>query len=209
VTVLHDDGTFAVYTHLSAGIPVRVGERVARGASIGRSGNSGYCPWPHLHFAVARVDPDGAGFTTLPIRFGVPGGPGFVPKEGDFVGIPPKADLELAVFVGGKPTRPDEVVSVRRGERLAVRVEARPQSGPARDLTGHPALQLVAMTPWSVAVSGASELAIEPMPGFTIDDRLDPARRDAAVLGVFYLPAGGEIGLGQVQLRITDRKAGP
>ena len=51
--ILHDDGSMAIYAHLQHGsIPLRVGEPVAQGQRIARSGNTGTSTAPHLHFAV-------------------------------------------------------------------------------------------------------------------------------------------------------------
>lgn len=47
------DGSFAVYEHLARGIPLRVGQRVARGQVIGHVGATGHASRPHLHFHVA------------------------------------------------------------------------------------------------------------------------------------------------------------
>jgi murein DD-endopeptidase MepM/ murein hydrolase activator NlpD len=55
VRILHDDGTYAIYAHLSwNSIRVRVGDRVSRGDYIADSGNTGFSTGPHLHFAVVR-----------------------------------------------------------------------------------------------------------------------------------------------------------
>jgi murein DD-endopeptidase MepM/ murein hydrolase activator NlpD len=60
VVVLHSDGTTGEYFHLQHGsIQVRVGERVARGALLAFSGNTGYTTVPHLHFGVYRTEHDG------------------------------------------------------------------------------------------------------------------------------------------------------
>ncbi len=55
VRVHHGDGTYALYAHLTTdGALVTVGDSVAIGDPIGRSGNSGYTlDLPHLHFQVA------------------------------------------------------------------------------------------------------------------------------------------------------------
>jgi hypothetical protein len=46
-------GRYALYAHLQPGsIPVRPGDRVARGQVLGRVGNSGLSTGPHLHFQV-------------------------------------------------------------------------------------------------------------------------------------------------------------
>jgi murein DD-endopeptidase MepM/ murein hydrolase activator NlpD len=85
VLVLHADGTFASYLHLSAGIPVREDQKVALGQPIGRSGNSGWTSGPHLHFAVLRVGAEGKR-ESVPIRFGVGSPTGFIPETGKFYG---------------------------------------------------------------------------------------------------------------------------
>lgn len=76
--VILDHGAthFSVYQHLQrSGVLVRVGQRIAQGQLIGRSGNTGFTAQPHLHFAV--VDPRNR---SLPVCFAdVEGG---VPSEG-------------------------------------------------------------------------------------------------------------------------------
>ncbi len=60
VVVLHSDGTTGEYFHLQHGsVQVRVGERVARGALLAFSGNTGYTSVPHLHFGVYRTEHGG------------------------------------------------------------------------------------------------------------------------------------------------------
>lgn len=72
VAVLHDDGTTGEYYHLKyQGVTVTRGQRVARGALIGYSGNTGFSSLPHLHFAVYRAKGHGQ-FESLPIRFTPP-----------------------------------------------------------------------------------------------------------------------------------------
>jgi murein DD-endopeptidase MepM/ murein hydrolase activator NlpD len=81
VIVAHADGTLARYVHLSRGAAVAVGDQVAAGALLGKSGNTGYSTEPHLHFEVYTA---GAGpeRDTLPIRFASEDAAGFVPVEG-------------------------------------------------------------------------------------------------------------------------------
>ncbi len=53
VAISHANGEFSYFAHLQqASIPVQVGDVVRRGALIGRVGNSGSSPGPHLHFHV-------------------------------------------------------------------------------------------------------------------------------------------------------------
>lgn len=54
ISIEHDDGTVAVYLHLSPnGVLVETGDTVIQGEEIGIAGSSGYTgPFPHLHFDV-------------------------------------------------------------------------------------------------------------------------------------------------------------
>lgn len=52
VVVAHSDGTMASYGHLTAGIPVSVGDTVVEGDLLGSSGATGFVGQPHLHFHV-------------------------------------------------------------------------------------------------------------------------------------------------------------
>ena len=71
VRILHADGTMAVYLHLSQGsVRVREGQRVAQGALLGLSGNTGNSSGPHLHFVVQRNT--GMGLVSIPFRFREP-----------------------------------------------------------------------------------------------------------------------------------------
>jgi murein DD-endopeptidase MepM/ murein hydrolase activator NlpD len=69
VRVLHADGTLGFYAHLKQdGVVVALGQRVAAGALLGYTGRSGRMGEPHLHFAVAVVDP-AVGWRSVPFRF--------------------------------------------------------------------------------------------------------------------------------------------
>jgi murein DD-endopeptidase MepM/ murein hydrolase activator NlpD len=81
VTVLHDDGSFAVYTHLSRGLEVKPEQRVAAGDLLGQSGDTGYTELPKLHFAVLRLDAKGE-LESVAIRFDDGSSEGFVPIAG-------------------------------------------------------------------------------------------------------------------------------
>jgi murein DD-endopeptidase MepM/ murein hydrolase activator NlpD len=78
VTVGHDDGTVAVYSHLThGGALVAVGEEVAAGDPVGRSGNTGNTGgFPHLHYSLhpcARLPGlpggDETSCPTIPVTF--------------------------------------------------------------------------------------------------------------------------------------------
>jgi murein DD-endopeptidase MepM/ murein hydrolase activator NlpD len=83
VMVLHADGSLARYAHLRRGAAVSVGDEVAAGALLGRSGTTGFSTTPHLHFEVFTAAPDG-GRTTQPIRFESASPDGFEPIAGSF-----------------------------------------------------------------------------------------------------------------------------
>jgi murein DD-endopeptidase MepM/ murein hydrolase activator NlpD len=68
VKIMHDDGSFAIYAHLSwDSIRVRPGQTIRRGEFIAASGNTGFSTGPHLHFVV--VQNQGLRSVSLPIRF--------------------------------------------------------------------------------------------------------------------------------------------
>ena len=58
VALRHDSGLYSRYYHLCHnGVCVAVGDRVACGTQIGRSGNTGFSGAPHLHWDVVDVFP--------------------------------------------------------------------------------------------------------------------------------------------------------
>ncbi|TBU76057.1 peptidase M23 [Pseudomonas daroniae] len=71
VRILHDDSTMGVYLHLMQGsVSVREGQRIAAGAPIARSGNTGNSTGPHLHFVVQRNV--GMALESIPFEFSQP-----------------------------------------------------------------------------------------------------------------------------------------
>ena len=69
VVIRHSDGTFGRYYHLTKdGALVAVGEMVAQGDTIARSGDTGASAGPHLHFDVTRGCAEW-GCQTIAIRF--------------------------------------------------------------------------------------------------------------------------------------------
>jgi murein DD-endopeptidase MepM/ murein hydrolase activator NlpD len=82
IVVLHDDGTTGEYFHLERGsVRVQLGERVARGQQLARSGNTGYSSAPHLHFGVYRTLSDGH-TQSVAVRFETRLGAIVVPRSG-------------------------------------------------------------------------------------------------------------------------------
>ncbi|TAN49202.1 MAG: M23 family metallopeptidase [Methylococcaceae bacterium] len=79
--ILHDDGTMAVYAHLTTGSGlVQIGDQVEAGQRIGYSGNSGYSSGPHLHFVIQHNT--GMKLESLPFRFVLPDSTLREPAEG-------------------------------------------------------------------------------------------------------------------------------
>jgi murein DD-endopeptidase MepM/ murein hydrolase activator NlpD len=85
VTIYHADGSASLYAHLSE-VGVKVGDIVAAGQVIGKSGNTGYTNCvPHLHFA--RQYQGHSVSQSVPVYF-----EGYAKQEfhtGDVVSIPP------------------------------------------------------------------------------------------------------------------------
>jgi murein DD-endopeptidase MepM/ murein hydrolase activator NlpD len=70
VVIRHDDGTTAIYGHLTHdGVVPNVGATVARGDVIARSGNTGNTGGiPHLHVSIQNCDPVALGTAGCPSR---------------------------------------------------------------------------------------------------------------------------------------------
>lgn len=85
IVIAHPDGTFGEYFHLMPdGVGVRVGQRVARGEVIGRSGRTGYASGAHLHFAVT-VAAGGGDRVSVPFRFATAAGEVACPEKGRYL----------------------------------------------------------------------------------------------------------------------------
>lgn len=76
ITVIHEDGTVALYSHLTGGgVHVKTGELVRQGQLIGSSGNTGNTGGlPHLHFSTHPCNalpglPNPGACPTLPANF--------------------------------------------------------------------------------------------------------------------------------------------
>lgn len=75
VTLCHDDGTFAIYSHLrKGGVRPRIGQKIRAGQVIGTSGNTGWSTAPHLHFEVFFPRAEGR-HQSVPTRFLLATGP--------------------------------------------------------------------------------------------------------------------------------------
>lgn len=84
VRILHADGTFALYAHLSwDSIHVHPGQRVERGELIAASGNTGFSTGPHLHFVVVRNA--GLRVESVPVVFSGGVGEVVVPRTGGYL----------------------------------------------------------------------------------------------------------------------------
>lgn len=82
VKIMHDDGSFAIYAHLSwDSIRVRPGQRVRRGENIAASGNTGFSTGPHLHFVIVRNE--GLRTASVPVRFSDGRGGSVEPQSGE------------------------------------------------------------------------------------------------------------------------------
>jgi len=69
VTIRHDDGTFAMYSHLEKdSAMVKLGQKINIRDPLALSGNTGHSTGPHLHFDVFCTI-DGETRRTIPIQF--------------------------------------------------------------------------------------------------------------------------------------------
>ncbi|MFJ3199962.1 M23 family metallopeptidase [Streptomyces sp. NPDC086989] len=66
IVIKHANNTYSQYAHLSK-IQVRIGQKVAKGAQIALSGNTGNSSGPHLHFEI-RTTPN-YGSAINPVTF--------------------------------------------------------------------------------------------------------------------------------------------
>lgn len=76
IFIWHNDGTVAVYYHLTRqGVEVEIGQRVQQGDIIGRSGDSGCSIGPHLHVNLFRNRGPNTRHYSLPFNFSNADGP--------------------------------------------------------------------------------------------------------------------------------------
>jgi len=200
VIILHDDGTFGLYTHLQAGIGLREGALVRSGERLGRSGFTGYGSGPHLHFVVRRR----TGPTTqesVPILFGPRSRRGFVPERNQWYGALPKPTLELEIRIDGNVIDQETELTVKRGDTFVLEVIRIGRAGQRTDVTSDRLTRYVPMTPWSVDVTGRARIGIAPAQGF---DRMEDIDRSHGTVAVFHGSRSTGMGVGAVNVRVVE-----
>lgn len=165
LTILHADGTFAIYAHLRAGAIVKPGQQVKQGEQIGYSGHNGFSAGPHLHFAVNRRPAKGE-VETVPIRFGVGSPKGFVPVVNEFFGGAPKSNVPLLVTANGTPIDMQTGVRVAPGGRITLAVALANPGLPPTDVTHAVQTHYLAPTSWSVTVDSRGVVTAAPSPDY-------------------------------------------
>lgn len=84
VTLQLADGALAEYVHiLHDSVAVEVGEAVAEGQLICKSGAAGFCPTPHLHLQVHDSGVSDAPTVPFAFRSSLAGAPAFCPQAGE------------------------------------------------------------------------------------------------------------------------------
>jgi len=84
IRILHQDGTMAVYAHLSLdSAQVSTGMQVQEGQLLAYSGNTGYSSGPHLHFVIQRNA--GQKLVSVPFKFADQAGHGVTPDAGTWL----------------------------------------------------------------------------------------------------------------------------
>lgn len=211
VLVLHADGTFAAYTHLSKGIPVREGQEVKQGDVIASSGNTGLTAGPHLHFGVYRRDAP-ASATSVPIRFGVGSPKGFVPEPNQFYGGKPKQTVGLVVTTGGGTALSEQnPLRLARNASATLSVSMAAPGALPEEVTRAAATRFFAPTGWSVVVDASGTVTASPTPDYAAAmaqmsaDANPPGATNWGVVIVSYEDAAkGRFGFASVPVLIDD-----
>jgi len=201
VSVLHDDGTFALYLHLAPGIPVKPGDDVEIGAKLGEAGNTGSPSGPHLHFVVLRrLGASQVG--SVPVRFVVPGAGIVTPRARAYLGSPPTPTMKLRISLDGRPVEEGKLTQIRAGKPGQLRVEAVATDGTSRDVTTDAHTEYASMTLWSVDVDGKGRISAQPARGFAVGG--PDVDRSLGGVAIFYGDSGDrDVGLGKVELQLT------
>jgi murein DD-endopeptidase MepM/ murein hydrolase activator NlpD len=210
VFVLHDDGTFAEYSHLRPGILPREGKRVAQGERLAASGHTGLSAGPHLHFAVSRRSSPTA-VATVPIRFGVGNPAGFVPKEGEFYGGRSKLNVTLRVTAGSQPLDESNPLRLAPSASASLSVGLVEPGGETSDVTKSAATSFLAPTLWSVRVDARGVVTASPSPDFAAAFAKLPAQYQSSQRGGWGIvlvthedEARGRFGFASVPVLIGD-----
>lgn len=204
VTILHEDGTFALYVHLEPGIPVGKGQRVRRGQRIGLSGNTGFAGGPHLHFVVRsrRADGEVVSHRTL---FGKPGSIGADLEEGHHYGSIPRSKRPLRVRVDGVPVTDGETVKIPRNEEAKIEVRAGARDA---DVTLANRVRYENMTIWTLDTSEPGHVRAEPMKGMRggdLAEKVAAVNVDEGLVFVYHgVPRDPDFGLFQIRFEITE-----
>lgn len=205
VMVLHDDGTFAVYTHLAPGIPVRQGEAVEAGRRIGRSGSTGYSRAPHLHFVVRRRTRLGE-VLAVAIRFGPPGSKGYTLEPGNHYGTSPPSRRELHVRNGNSRVKAEAPISLRKGASTRLTVERVEADGTVTDVTDSKRIRFENMTTWSLTVTPSGQVIGKAAEGWAdgyLEKQLPWLDRNSGLVYVFHgLPRDPDFGFSQVPVSL-------
>ncbi|MFH0757026.1 MAG: urea transporter [Bacteroidota bacterium] len=125
VIIKHDDHLYTSLSHLKEGsVRVKEGDPVREGDEIGRCGNSGRSPYPHLHFQVQETPYIGSVTKEVPISYYIlHSGLGFrlksfdIPSTGDLVSNIEKNDLLYNAFhfIPGKRYHFDVTMNGEKG----------------------------------------------------------------------------------------------
>ncbi|MCK4751430.1 MAG: M23 family metallopeptidase, partial [Bacteroidales bacterium] len=128
VIIKHDEHLYSSLSHLKEGsIKVKAGESIKAGDEIGRCGNSGRSPYPHLHFQVQETPYIGSVTKEYPISYHILHTEnGFdlksfkIPEQGDLVSNIERNDLLYNAFhfIPGKRYNFDVVMNGESRESL-------------------------------------------------------------------------------------------
>ncbi|NNL65551.1 MAG: M23 family metallopeptidase [Myxococcales bacterium] len=205
VRILHKDGTWANYAHLQPGIPVKVGQAVARGQWIANSGNTGFSDTPHLHMTVQRMDRLGE-VESVPIRWGRPGGKGFVIEAGRHWGGRPRSRSTIRVSLDGKQGSASAPIPVAFRAEAQLRVERVGSDGAVTDVTADERVRYETMTLWNLHSLGGGRIHVAPVPELdlgSIEEAIGLVSQSDALMFVYYgEPDDLDFGMAELHLRV-------